>query len=230
MYKPTALFAFFLILFSGFSAGAQQYKFKHENGDLLFQDLDCGGLCDAIESVTTGYKNATFSHVGIVQITSKGEVQVLEAIGDSVHLTPLNVFLNRQFDAAKKPKVIVGRLKEPYQNLIPVALKNGQKLRGKPYDPVFNIENDAYYCSELVYKIFREASNDPDFFQLYPMTYRDPLTKRTMKVWEDYFKKLNTRVPENEPGLNPGGISRSNKLKIYQPYGQPGTRKSRKAV
>jgi hypothetical protein len=225
MQNRNILFSFILILFSGFSTQAQQI-FKLQNGDLLFQDLDCGGLCDAIESVTTGYKNASFSHVGIVRISAAGKPEVLEAIGDSVHVTPLDRFLNRQLDAEKKPKVIVGRLKKPYQKLIPQALLNGQKLRGKAYDNVFNINNDKYYCSELVYKIFREANNGQEIFPLYPMTYADPQTKKLMPVWDEYFKNLNAKVPENEPGLNPGGISRSKKLKIYKPYGQPGIRKN----
>ncbi|MHC4724324.1 MAG: hypothetical protein ACYS9V_08765 [Planctomycetota bacterium] len=40
--------------------------FEPKEGDLLFQDLDCGPLCDAIEKVTTGYQGSNFSHVGIL--------------------------------------------------------------------------------------------------------------------------------------------------------------------
>jgi len=202
-----------------------QSKFKLKTGDLLFQDLDCGGLCDAIESVTTGYKSATFSHVGVVKISESGEVQVLEAIGPNVHYTPLQAFLNRQLDAEKKPKVAVGRLRKKYKKLIPEAIVSGEKLLGKPYDDVFAIDNDAYYCSELVYKIYRETNTNQPVFSLAPMTYNDPETGKLMPVWQNYFSELKTRVPQNDPGLNPGGISCSNKLKIYFPYGKPDRKK-----
>jgi hypothetical protein len=207
---------------------AAQNNFKLQNGDLLFQDLDCGGLCDAIESVTTGYKNATFSHVGIVKIGEDGNVQVLEAIGKAVHFTPLPAFLNRQLDAEQKPKVAVGRFKKEYQQLIPKALQASEKYLGKPYDEVFAIDNDAYYCSELVYFMFKEANNNEPVFALKPMTYAENGSEKIMPVWENYFRELNARVPQNDPGLNPGGISCSDKLKIYFPYGTPGKSKTRK--
>ena len=220
MQTRILLFALFCL---PFFASAQQ-KFKLKNGDLLFQDLDCGDMCEAIESVTTGYKNSDFSHVGIVKIQPNGEVLVLEAIGPDVHYTPLEKFLNRQLDAEKKPKVAVGRLKKPYQNLVPTALASGEKLLHKPYDDVFAMNNDAYYCSELVYEIFKSANQGQEVFPLYPMTYSEPGTDKIMPLWVEYFQKLNARVPQNDPGLNPGGISCSDKLKIYFPYGKPAKR------
>lgn len=222
-----ALFLLFTLAFWQ-SAAMAQSKFELQNGDLLFQDLDCGGLCEAIESVTTGYKNATFSHVGIVKIGSDGNVQVLEAIGKEVHYTPLATFLNRQLDAEKKPKVAVGRFKKEYQPLIPKAFAASEKYLGKPYDDVFALDNDAFYCSELVYFMFKDANNNEPVFALNPMTYAENGTDKIMPVWEKYFRELNARVPQNDPGLNPGGISCSNKLKIYFPYGTPGKNKIRK--
>ncbi|MBK0402892.1 hypothetical protein I5M27_07830 [Adhaeribacter sp. BT258] len=215
---------FTLLCLPFFPASAQQV-FKLKNGDLLFQDLDCGDMCEAIESVTTGYKNADFSHVGIVKIQPNGEVLVLEAIGPDVHYTPLEKFLNRQLDTDKKPKVAVGRLRKPYQKLVPKALTEGEKLLKKPYDDVFALNNDAYYCSELVYEIFKSANNQQEIFPLFPMTYATPGTNEIMPLWIAYFEKLNARVPQNDLGLNPGGISCSKKLKMYFPYGQPAKRK-----
>ncbi len=218
------LFLLFTLPFLALPVFAQN-NFKLKNGDLLFQDLDCGELCDAIENVTSGYRNSTFSHVGIVKIKADGKVEVLEAIGKNVHYTPLATFLNRQLDAANKPKVAVGRFRKPYQNLIPEALNQGEKLIGKPYDDVFVLENDAYYCSELVYEMFKAANIQKPVFELAPMTYATPGSTEIMGVWQQYFKELNADVPQNEPGLNPGGISQSKKLKIYFPYGQPGIKK-----
>jgi len=105
-------------------------------GDLLFQDLDCGPFCDAIEKVTTGYQGTSLSHVGIVAKDNDGNFIVIEALLTGVGVTPLDVFLNRSLDTKYRPKVAVGRLKQEYRHLIPVALEQAFALDGRPYDKV----------------------------------------------------------------------------------------------
>eukprot|EP00121_Abeoforma_whisleri_P005710 Awhi_evm1s5180 len=54
-------------------------SYSPQPGDLLFQDLDCVELCDAITSVTFGYENTQVSHVGMVVFVSKentGEAKI----------------------------------------------------------------------------------------------------------------------------------------------------------
>ena len=193
-------------------------KFALQPGDLLFQDLDAGPLCDAIEKVTEGCRGAKFSHVGIV--AGSGSV-VLEAVPDGVKTTAIAEFMSRSRDAAGEPKVVVGRLLPRHRHLIPRALDAGKPLLGKKYDGVFAIGNDRYYCSELIYEIFREANGGRPFFDLAPMTFKDPATGATMQAWTDYFQKLAVPVPEGKPGINPGGISLSEKVEIVHAYGKP---------
>ena len=50
-----------IIVVSAFTLKGQDFELT--NGDLLFQDLDCGPFCDAIEKVTEGYRGAQLSHV-----------------------------------------------------------------------------------------------------------------------------------------------------------------------
>ena len=64
-----------------------------QNGDLLFQDMDCGPICNAIEEVTEGFDGHDFSHIGLVTI-QKDSIFIIEAIGKDVHLTPLATFLS----------------------------------------------------------------------------------------------------------------------------------------
>ncbi len=201
------------------NASERNQSFELRPGDLLFQDLDSGPLCDAIEKVTTGYQGANFSHVGIAAKNVHGNFVVIEAVSSGVEITPLQDFLNRSFDAQHQPKVAVGRLKKPYRRLIPSALKQALALKGKPYDEVFAIDNDAYYCSELIYEIFLRANKRRPVFNLQPMTFKEPNTDETLVAWKEYFSQLDIPIPEGQLGINPSGISRSPALTIFYPYG-----------
>jgi hypothetical protein len=200
------------------NASERSQGFVFQPGDLLFQDLDCGPLCDAIEKVTTGYHGANFSHVGIAAKNDGGDFVVIEAVPSGVEITPLQDFLNRSFDAQHQPKVVVGRLKKHYRRLIPSALNEALALKGKPYDKVFAIDNDAYYCSELVYEAFLRANKNRPVFNLQPMTFKEPNTVEILVTWKEYFSKLGIPVPEGQPGINSGSISRSTALTIIDPY------------
>ena len=71
--------------------------FKLKEGDLLFQDSDCGPFCDAIEKVTFGINDSKFSHIGLVIEDQHGELVVLEAISKGVILTPSRIIYQSQF-------------------------------------------------------------------------------------------------------------------------------------
>lgn len=197
----------------------QLNSFTLHEGDLLFQDIDCGPLCDAIEEVTVGIDGAKFSHVGLV-VNRSGELYVLEAISTGVVFTPVDDFLQRSFDKDGLPKVIIGRLKEQYQNLIPGAITYASKFEGTAYDTVFSMTNDAWYCSELIYQSFKSAG-ESELFELAPMTFKSPATDSIFHVWQDYFNNMGVEVPEGELGINPGSISKSDKIDIIYVYGKP---------
>ena len=190
--------------------------FKLQEGDLLFQDLDSSPLCDAIELVTPGYNGANFSHIGLV-VLENDTLKVLEAIPPKVMITNLYDFINRSFDKNRNPKVIVGRLKKKFTNSISNAVSYSKSKLDIPYDEVFLINNETYYCSELIYEAFLNDS----IFELKPMTFLHPKTKDTHKVWKEYYSDLNTYIPEGNSGINPGIISLSNKIEIVHFYGIP---------
>ena len=196
----------FLLLVFGLKSYSQHLALK--NGDLIFQSIDCGPLCDAINQVTEGYRGLDFNHMGMVVIKD-AKVYVLEASGTDVKLTAYTDFLKK----TKKP-IYVGRLKKRYQALIPKAITFGLQQLGKPYDDAYLYNNGKYYCSELIYDCFLEANNGIPVFKLYPMTYKSPGQGTYFEVWETYFKALQMEVPEGQLGCNPGGISTSRKLKI----------------
>ena len=202
-------------------AGFIHEGFLLESGDILFQDIDCGPFCESIETVTFGVEGAKFSHVGILVSNGEGEYVILEAVSAGVKETAIDSFFMRSHDAENRSKVVVGRMKSEHAQLIPEAITFAYSKLGAAYDEVFDISNDKYYCSELIYESFKHANDGVPIFELQPMTYKDPKTDELFPIWADYFDELNVPVPEGEPGLNPGGMSKSPYLEIVHFFGKP---------
>lgn len=196
----------------------KSYHFTLKEGDLLFQDSDCGEFCDAIEAVTEGVDGYDFSHVGLVMKDDNGDLKVMEAISAGVVLTELDSFLNRSFDKNENPKVVVGRLKKAHTPLVPKAIEFIHSKMEAKYDYVFNIENDSFYCSELIHLAFQSANEGQPIFETPPMTFKAPNTDSTFAIWVEYFNDLNAPIPEGELGLNPGSMSRSDYVEVVHRY------------
>jgi hypothetical protein len=208
-----------LLLFWGCASQPSNNQNTTENletlqeGDLLFQDLNCGELCDAIEAVTEGVNGKDFSHCAMV-VKINDSLKVLEAIGDQVQVNTLKDFFARSGDTASIQNITVGRVLEKYQPIIAKASLKAKEYIGQPYDDVFLMNNNSWYCSELLYEVFKEANDAQDFFELNPMTFKDPNTHTFFPAWVDYYKQLKQDIPEGKPGINPGLISRSDKIQI----------------
>lgn len=203
----------FLLLTSiKFTISAQSWDgVKLQNGDLLFEDLDCGPLCDAIEEVTQSYGGNRFSHIGLVYIKADS-AYIIEAIGAKVQLTPIDKFTSRT-----KHKIYVGRVKEYYMKIAEDAVQFSLSKLNVPYDDEFIYDNGKYYCSELIYDAFMNANKNKPFFKLEPMTFKQPGTSEFYPAWVAYYKELGVEIPESKPGINPGGVSRSEKIEICNP-------------
>jgi hypothetical protein len=181
---------------------------KLQQGDLLFQDLNCGALCDAIESVTEGVNGRDFSHCAVV-VKYNDSLMVAEAIGDTVQLNSISSFFRRSGDS----NIVVGRLKVGYKSLIPSAEQFILKNMGQPYDDEYVLNNGKLYCSELIYEAFRDENKKP-IFGTAPMSFKNPSTKTFDSAWVEYYRKIGKKIPEGLPGINPGLISRSEKIQI----------------
>lgn len=188
-------------------ASAQE-KIQLKDGDLIFQDMDCGPLCDAIEAVTQGYKGNNFSHMGMV-FHRNDTIYIVEAAGKSVRVSTLENFSKN----TQKP-MFVGRLQKKYAKLIPTALNFAIMQVGTPYDDEYVYDNGSYYCSELIYDAFKNANRGNPFFELAPMTYVKPGTEEFFPAWVEYYASIGKVIPEGEPGCNPGGMSMSDKIEI----------------
>ena len=205
------LFLFCCVGMCTLSVHAQTNIYQLQPGDILFQDLDCGAACDAIEKVTVGANGMDFSHCGIV-VVMDGEYKVVEAYGN-VRATPVADFVSRIKDVNGKPKILAGR--PDNKSLAAASADIAQQFIGKGYDDAFDLTNDSYYCSELVYECYRKGNGNKPYFMLNLMTFKEPGTDEIMPFWKEYYKKLNKSVPEGEPGINPGAMSRNKNLTLF---------------
>lgn len=186
-----------------------------QDGDLLFQDLDCGALCDAIKAVTESVNGKNFSHCAIV-VKINDTLKVIEAIGEKVQVNSLQHFFERCGHTTTLKCVTIARVKNKYKKLLIKATAFAKQQIGQPYDAEFLLNNGKWYCSELLFEAFKVANNQKDFFDLAPMTFKDSKTNAYFPAWVAYYKHLNTAIPEGMLGTNPGLISRSNKINIIK--------------
>ena len=80
-----------------------------------------------------------------------------------------------------------------------------RKYMGKNYDSYFEWSDERIYCSELVWKIYREALGI-EVGKLQPMREYDlshPLVKATMQ------ERYGNRIPLDEKMVSPGNIYNS---------------------
>jgi hypothetical protein len=141
---------------------------------------------------------------------------VIEATTPRVCKTLIDTFLHHSVMVDGKPIVAAGRLKPEYRQMIPQAIIQAKKQLGKPYDSIFDPDNDAYYCSELVYISFLDEQGEP-VFKSQSMTFKDA-AGNTPDYWIEHFKKYEAEIPEGREGTNPGDLSKSELIEIVYRY------------
>jgi hypothetical protein len=186
------------------------------SGDLIFLDLDCGAICDAIEEVTRQQLNVDgprLSHVGLVEQRVDG-TYVIEAWPEGgVRRTALRDVLGR----VRQPQAVRwGELLPRYRALGAAAVARAARLLGTPYDDEFLLDNRRLYCSELVYEAFRAANGGRPVFPLSPMRFGSPGSS-ARRTWEDYYRRRGSPVPDGQPGLSPLGIYLHGRRELFAP-------------
>ncbi|MDC1373945.1 YiiX/YebB-like N1pC/P60 family cysteine hydrolase [Polaribacter sp.] len=211
-------FMLFFIL-SSCNSNQKNNAFELKQGDLLFQNTGTGEIANVIKDVTATSLSKNYSHVGIAM--QKDEKWfVLEAIRkEGVCQTPLLKFLNRNKNKFNKSQTRVARLDHYYQPYISRVIAYGIERINTPYDDAFLWDDDSYYCSELVYKMFssQDLPKDSIPFLTHPMTFNDS-TGNPMASWERYYKTLNHPIPEGVEGTNPNLMASSTRIKFVHDY------------
>ncbi len=203
-------------------------RFQPRPGDILFQDTDYSDLSEVLKTLgATGWHGTVLSHMALTVVDDEGHLAVIESLQEKtagVRMTPLPSFLERSLDTQGRPKVIVGRLYHAYQRLIPAAVQEARQLIGKPYDPYFSLDNDAYYGSELIYEVFRMANHGRPIFPLTSVSFMNPDTQEIYPSWDNWFFQHGSPAPPELQIADPGTLSRSSKLRIVHMYGIPSLR------
>lgn len=192
--KKFILFLFCII--SGYTAEAQL-----KSGDIIFQ-RSLSPLSKAIQLAT----HSKYCHCGIIYKEGK-DYFVYEAIGP-VKMTPLDEWIARGADR----HYVVKRLKNADSVLTSATWqkmkKAGEKFQNKHYDIYFEWSDDRIYCSELVYKIYKEATG-LEVGQLQKLKDFDLTSK---PVQEEMKERYGNKVPLNEPVISPVSILNSRLL------------------
>jgi uncharacterized protein YycO len=181
----------------------EPYSADFQNGDIIFQTSQ-SGQSKAIQLAT----RSEYSHIGIIYLLDD-KVFVYEAV-QPVKLTPFKEWINR----GEKHKFVVKRLKNAEKILTSANLAKmrqvGEKYQGKDYDLFFEWSNNRIYCSELVWKIYKEAL-DIEVGELQALKDFDLSNKVVKaKLKERYGKS----IPLEEPVISPVCMFNSDKLEI----------------
>ncbi|AXG68556.1 hypothetical protein KORDIASMS9_00771 [Kordia sp. SMS9] len=172
-----------------------------QSGDIIFQ-TSTSNQSKAIQLAT----NSTYSHMGIIY-EMDGDYFVYEAI-QPVTVTPLQEWIDR----GKNGHYVIKRLANANQVLTSSMLskmkKIGEKYQGKSYDIYFEWSDDKIYCSELVWKIYKEATNI-EIGQLEKLSDFDLSHKIVQSKMQERY---GSNIPINEKVISPAAMFASDQL------------------
>lgn len=189
---------------------APQAVARLQNGDLIFVEAKTENLSGAISRVTVQSAAYSYDHVGIAAREPGGWVVYHAVPEGGSQREPLSSFVARL--KAEHTGASLYRLKPQYRTAIPSALVRAREMTGKPYNFSYVLNENEYYCSDFVERAFRAHQ----IFRLEPMTFKNPETGITDPFWREFYRKRGMEVPEGEPGCNPNGLAKSDKIELVQ--------------
>lgn len=173
-----------------------------KDGDLIFH-RSASSQSEAIRIAT----HSQFNHVGII-FQHKGQFMVFEAV-QPVKITPLHKFIARGNN-----HFTIKRLRD-YDTVMTAAviakMKDiGYSYLGKDYDLLFRWSDERIYCSELVWKLYKQGAG---------IEVGKLQTAGELKLDHPVVQKLirarygrQAAVPLSEPIVSPQAIFESERL------------------
>jgi uncharacterized protein YycO len=162
------------------------------DGDIIFH-TSRSAQSAAIQRAT----HSKWSHMGVIFMRD-GKPYVYEAIA-TVRYTPLERWIAR----GDHGRYVVKRLKRSMTAEQAGKLRRSAgKYSGKPYDLYFEWSDGRIYCSELVWKMYRDALGLEIGARqkLRDFDLADPAVKAKMR------ERYGSRVPLDEPVISPGAV------------------------
>ena len=194
-----AVVTYFLIL-----PYAYYCKYEPQEGDIIFQSLPkISARIRTIEGVT----ESPYSHCGVV-IKKNGKWYVNEALG-SVHSTSLFTYIQR----GRRGMFAIYRLKEEHKKNIPKFINALEKYQHRSYDFKYRLDDQYIYCSELVYKAYKDATNEE----------LGKLMRLGDMNWKPYEERIigfeAGELPLDRKMITPKHLSEANQLEIVYKFG-----------
>lgn len=194
----TVLVGALLLTGSGFSADAWP---GFQDGDIIFH-TSTSSQSEALRRAM----DSPYTHMGIIFVESEGPV-VLEAVGP-VKRTPLAEWIKR----GEGGRFVVKRLAHAQGRLTSDAIGRlkevGDRYAGRPYDPFFEWSDERIYCSELVWKMYKEALGleigELETFRDFDLS--DPVVSKKLE------ERFGTRIPLDEKVISPASMFESDRL------------------
>ncbi len=175
------------------------------DGDVVFH-ASKSSQSDAIRRAT----GSRYTHMGVVFLEN-GSPVVLEAVGP-VKFTPLEDWIQRGVDRRYVVKRLANR--DALSPADAARLKAAAvRYLGKPYDSYFEWSDERIYCSELVWKAYKNALGiEIGVLQrLRDFDLADPVVAAKLK------ERFGDAVPKDEVVISPVSMFKSEKLRtVYE--------------
>ena len=172
-----------------------------QNGDIIFQTSKSSQSI-AIQKAT----NSRYSHMGVIYQEGH-KFYVFEAV-QPVKMTPLQEWIDRGVDKHYVVKRLKGHKTILTKNNLLVLKMAGKKYEGKDYDLFFEWSDEKIYCSELVWKMYKESLGIEigKLQKLKDFDLSDAIVQS--KIRERY----GDNIPQEEIVISPEAMFVSNKL------------------
>jgi len=171
---------------------------KIQEGDMIFQTSQ-SKQCEVVRIAT----NSKFSHCGIIFI-EKGRKYVFEAV-QPVKYTPLEDWIKH----GSENHFVVTRLKDAKKILNSATLQKmkayGKQLNNKDYDLFFEWSDDKIYCSELIWKIYKNGAR----IELCPLQKLKDFNLKDTRVQAILAERYGTKIPIEENVVAPSNLEQS---------------------
>ncbi len=204
---PLILSIFLAVLFLQLSSNSvseivkNKTEQKFQEGDIIFQTSN-SLQSKAIQLAT----KSKFSHVGII-MKIKGELVVLEAV-QPIKLTPIQTWIKHGEKSSYSLKRLIKSDSILTKSVLAKMRTKGNSWLGKNYDIAFDWSDKKLYCSELVWKLYKDGCGIEvgKLKKLKNYDLSHPIVKEALK------QRYGANIPLEEKMISPQAIFESDLL------------------